>query len=135
MERGRCKASSNNNHRKTRKLDTLKELLNNLKELFRDGYELDVVWAPRENGGLAGEVRSGKIYIYENDPLKAEEILTHEFIDYLIAKAVRPYLEVVNTIIKLVNRQAHQEKEKIVDRLVTVILPLVKPGKKRDDSQ
>jgi len=135
MERGRCKASSNNNHRKTRKLDTLKELLNNLKELFRDGYELDVVWVPRENGGLAGEVRSGKIYIYENDPLKAEEILTHEFIDYLIAKAVRPYLEVVNTIIKLVNRQGHQEKEQIADRLVTVILPLVKPGKKRDDSQ
>ena len=115
--------------------DALKEVLSRLKRLFNEGHELEVVWIPARGNKISGEVRDGKIYIYESDPLKAEETLTHEFVDYLIAKAIHPYLSIVNNVIKFVNEQAYEEKEKIVDRLTSVILPLVKPDRKRDDHQ
>jgi hypothetical protein len=52
---------------------------------------------------VCGEVREETIVIFESDSTKALDALKHEFIDYLVSKAIRPYEKA--------------EKEKVVEAL------------------
>jgi len=91
--------------------------LERLKHLFETGYELKVVWTPKNNSKLSGEVKGETIYIYEEDYDKAVETLRHEFIDYAVSQIIEPYRLVANMLIAMINEDAYKRKEKLVERL------------------
>lgn len=107
--------------------DRLEVELEKLKSLTRLGYELSVVWSPTSAFNLSGEVKDGVIHIYEEDSAKALDILRHEFVDYLISLAIKPYERaasyyraMVNALIERLGEEAYSEKEKVVEALKNV---------------
>ena len=95
----------------------LREELENLKHISGLGSALRLVWAPDPGKTLSGEVKGSTVYIYDESEMKALDTLHHEFFDYCISKAIQPYRQVTNTLIKLLNENAYKEKEVIVDGL------------------
>ncbi|MGA2681872.1 MAG: hypothetical protein ABSF44_08745 [Candidatus Bathyarchaeia archaeon] len=107
----------------------LKMELERLKVLADLGHSLKVVWSASENLELSGEVKNDVIFIYEENAEKALETLRHEFIDYIISMAIKPYEKVtaiysavVNSVISKLGEEAYQEKEKAVEALVKTLL-------------
>lgn len=95
--------------------------LERLKGLSGLGFELKVVWEPSPDRALSGEVKNDTIYVYEVDEAKAIETLRHEFLDYCISQAIRPYKEVTNRLIRMINDDAYRAKERIVGGLVKIL--------------
>ena len=84
---------------------------------------LKLVWMPDSGKSVAGEVRNGVVYVYEEDEVKAMETLKHELVDYLVtSKIVKPLVELVNLLIKSRESDIYREKEKIVDALSKIIV-------------
>ena len=104
--------------------DFLRRELTRLKQIFGRGYELEVIWAPNENSDLSGEVKGTRLYIYEPDREKALQTLVHEFIDYLVSETIRPYKDVTNKLIELLNEYIYQRKERIVEAITRGVLRL-----------
>lgn len=100
----------------------LQEELERLKRLSKLVSKLSVSWEPTSNGPLSGEVRNNIIRIYESDERKAMEVLYHEFIDYAVSLAIEPYKEVINELIKLLNKSAYRRKEDVVEGLKGLLL-------------
>jgi len=102
--------------------------LQRLKGLFGCGWNLSILWLPGGSDCLDGEVRNDTIRVYEANPDKAISVLHHEFLDYLVCKAVKPYQDLinvqrtaVNTVLKELQEEAHREKEKIVEKLKAIL--------------
>jgi len=85
------------------------------------GLELKVVWKPGPDGALSGEVKNNLIYVYEVDEEKAVDTLRHEFLDYCVRQAIQPYKEVTNRLIRMINEDAYRRKERIVETLVKLL--------------
>jgi len=95
--------------------------LEKLKRRLNAGYELTVKWMPTPQSEISGEVVKNCIYIYEEDEDKAVEVLKHEFLDYLIANVIEPYHRITNKLIDLVNEETYRRKEKLIEKLVTLL--------------
>ncbi len=95
----------------------LREELENLKNISGLGSALSLVWAPDPGKALSGEVKGSSVYIYDESEKKALDTLRHEFFDYCVSKAIQPYRQVTNTLIKLLNENAYKRKEEIVEGL------------------
>lgn len=102
------------NHQTDTKLE---EELERLRRLSGLGQGLKVVWKPSPDKPLSGEVKGDTIYVYEVDEGRALEVLRHEFLDYCISQAIEPYRMVTNKLIKLINEEAYNRKERIVEAL------------------
>ena len=83
--------------------------MNSKKNLSKSGKE------------MSGEVRGNAVYVYERDYEEAVKTLRHELIDYLVSRAIEPYKEVTNRLIKMVNEDAYKKKEKVVEALSRLI--------------
>ena len=106
------------------KYDLQKELeveLERLKKILQLGYELKVRWIPNNNSSVSGQVKGTYIFIYEKDIEVALETLKHEFLDYAISKVVKPYKEVTNRLIALINDIAYRRKERFVEKLTQLV--------------
>ena len=101
--------------------DRLSRELEKLKRRLNAGYELTVRWMPTPQTRISGEVLKNCIYIYEGDEEKAVEVLKHEFLDHLIAKIIEPYHGIANKLIDLVNEETYRRKEKLIEKLVTLL--------------
>jgi len=101
----------------------LEDDLEELKRLFRAGYELGVVWIPKSSSNLSGEVRSKTILIYEKNLDEARETLLHEFLDYLLADILKPYRNLLNLFIKTINEEVYRKKETFIESLLKLIKP------------
>lgn len=95
--------------------------LERLKRLSGLGFELKVIWEPRPDGALSGEVKSNTIYVYDAEEGKALETLRHEFLDYCVSQAIEPYREVTNQLIRMINDVAYRRKEKVVEALAKLL--------------
>ena len=104
--------------------------LERLKTLTGLGYNLKVRWLPKANEKLSGEVKGEVIYIYEEDEVRALQILKHEFMDYCISQAIQPYKEVTNRLIALINDEAYQRKERLIEALAELLYKQAQ-GKRR----
>ena len=100
-----------------------------LHEEFRTFVEklgvqhLELVWRPDPRKDVSGEVRNGTLYVYEEDENKAMEIMRHELVDYLItSRLVKPLVELINLLIKSRQSDIYQEKEKIVEALIRMLV-------------
>jgi hypothetical protein len=100
---------------------TQKRLGEELEQLMKAsglGRGLTVTWMPLADKPLSGEVKGCTIFIYELDEGEALKTLRHEFLDFLVSQAIEPYRRVTNALIKMVDEDAYQAKEKAVDALV-----------------
>jgi len=58
------------------------------------------------------------ITIYSENIEDALDTLRHEFIDYLISQAIKPYIKLLNALLSLISQNAYNKKEDIVEKLV-----------------
>ena len=79
------------------------------------------MWRPNGSETLSGAVEGDIIYIYEEDEAKALNTLKHEVLDYAISQVIVPYKEVTNKLITLINEDAYQRKERLVEALNKIL--------------
>jgi hypothetical protein len=99
----------------------LEEELERIQRKLKLGLDLKVVWTPNPDSSLSGEIKSGKILIYDESEGKALETLRHEILDFCISEAIEPYRQVTNRLIKMMNEDAYKRKEKIVEALTRLV--------------
>ena len=99
----------------------LKEELTRLVQQSGDTSDLDVVWVPRINSIKEGEVIGKTIFVYSQDPREAIKTLRHEFVDYLLCKAIEPYQDIVNALLAVLSEKAYRKKEQIVESILKVL--------------
>ena len=100
----------------------MKSELIRLQQITEMGLDLRVQYLPEGSSTLDGEVVGNFILIYDSEnPI---EVLQHEFLDYLICLAIKPYQEIcncqrtmINTLFGRLEDQAYMEKEKVVEGL------------------
>jgi len=95
--------------------------LKRLQSLLGQGHELKVVWTPKQDSNLDGEIKDDVIYIYSSSFEAAMKTLHHEFLDYAVSQCVDPYKQVANQLIILFNKQAYDIKEKLVEKLANLL--------------
>jgi len=102
----------------------LDDELERLKKATGFGHELRVVWCRSCSSSLSGKVEDDVVYVYEENFDEALNVLRHEFFDYLVSFAVKPYERaasyyraMVNALIKKLGEEAYLEKEKVVEVL------------------
>ncbi|TDA41894.1 MAG: hypothetical protein DSO07_00610, partial [Thermoproteota archaeon] len=83
--------------------------------------DLEVIWAPDADSKLSGEVKGKTIYIYESEEEKAVNTLIHEFIDFLVSRALEPYISFANAMIKLLSDIAYRRKEETIETIVRLL--------------
>ena len=108
--------------------DRLSKELEDLVVATGVGSNFKICYAPDENSTLDGEVKGNTIWIYCRSKEKAIQTLRHEFIDWLIVEAIRPYEELVNlqraainAIFRHVQEQSYNRKEGVVEALLKLI--------------
>jgi len=100
----------------------LEEELARLKTMVPFEEALTVCWTPRSHGKVSGEVVGNTIYVYDENLREAQKTLKHEYLDCLLTrKIVEPLIAMVNTFIKLKEREIYQQKEKVVSTLSRLI--------------
>ena len=100
----------------------LEEELERLKQTLNVNYDLKVIWVPKKEGKLSGEVRGSIIYLYEEEKGRAMETLKHEFIDYHITKEiVDPLIGYINVQKSLIDGLIYERKEDLVDRIAKLL--------------
>jgi len=97
-----------------------------LKNLLGLGYNLKIEWLPdhvKQSYGkpLSGEVLGDVVYIYDTEIGEALKTLKHEVIDFSIGEVINCYREVCNILIRKINDDAYQKKEKLVKALTRLI--------------
>lgn len=73
-------------------------------------------------------VKDNTIYIFSANPDRALEILDHEFLDWLVAKAIMPYQQIINaqrvalnSLFKYIEDQAYGDKELVINALTKLL--------------
>lgn len=100
----------------------LEEELSRLKRLLPCGEALTVRWKPRPLSKISGKVAGDTIYVYDEDPREALNTLKHEYIDCLLTRSlVIPLVTLVNTFVKLREKEIYERKERIVTDLIKLI--------------
>lgn len=99
----------------------LKEELSRLTR--QSGHEdiLDVIWVPRIDSAKEGEVVGSTVFVYSPDPVQAIKTLRHEFMDYLVCKAVEPYQDMVNALLSILSEKAYRKKEEVVESILKIL--------------
>jgi hypothetical protein len=82
---------------------------------------LKIIWTPRNDKEQLGEVRGSNIIIYEANEEETIKILRHEVIDYIVCEAIKPYQDMTNLLIKKINEDAYQKKEKMVNAITQLL--------------
>jgi len=100
----------------------LEKELARLKRLVPFEELLTVCWNPRSHGKISGEVVGNTIFIYDKNLQEALKTLKHEYLDCLLTrKLVDPLITIINTLMKLKEREIYKGKERIVNTLSKLI--------------
>ena len=83
---------------------------------------LTVRWTPQSHGKISGQVIGDTIYVYDENAQEAVNTLKHEYLDCLFTqKMIEPLITIVNTFIKLKEKEIYKAKERIVTKLLQLI--------------
>lgn len=83
------------------------------------GYpEWQAVWAPGK-ASKRGEVfpEDHLIVVYDESPSDAWDTFIHEVIELNLRHITRPYRDLVNALITILEKQIYKRKEEFIDRL------------------
>jgi hypothetical protein len=106
---------------RTKGKSRLNEELKRLQGFLNFGHGLRVIWTPRQESDLDGEVKDNTIHIYSVTLEDALKTLRHEFLDYIISEMIEPYKDFSNALVMLVNKRAYSKKEKVVQKLANLL--------------
>jgi len=100
--------------------------LERLKRKLGLCWEVSVKWLPeavkfRDGKRLEEEVVSNIIFIYEENPNRAKELLAHGLAEWLLNQHTKKYRLFINKLIELFEQIQYQEKEKIADTIAKLI--------------
>ncbi len=100
--------------------------LDKLKKIVNKGHELRVHWQPgtilnKDGMVLKGKVVGNVILVFDKDLEQAKETLRHEFIEYLIDKAIEPYRSMLNAFMQVIQNDAYQKREEYVKALCNLL--------------
>lgn len=101
--------------------------LDRLKRRTNKGHELKVHWQPghicynKEGKPLRGKVVGNVILVFDKDLQDAKETLQHEFIEYLVDKAIEPYRNLLNNFMLYFQSVAYGKREECVKALSKLI--------------
>ena len=84
-------------------------------------HNFDVIWSPQNNSQIEGKVECNTITIYSENISDAIDTLQHEFVDYMISQAIKPYIALVNSLMSTITKEAYETKEKSVEALLKLI--------------
>lgn len=89
----------------------------------KSGLEADfrVVWLPRQESKKEGEVVGRTIFIYSQNMDEALQTLRHEFVDFVISGAIKPYLKVINALLSAISEDTYKKKEEVVETLLKLL--------------
>jgi len=95
----------------------IEENMNNvLKRLGHKGWTS--VWSPEESPKRGKVIpRERLIIIYDKDPSRAWETFQHELVELRLRRVLRPYRELTNKLIEVVENIAYIEKETFINDL------------------
>ena len=100
----------------------LEEELGRLRRMIPFEEALTVCWTPQSHSKVSGEVVGDTVYVYEENLRQARNTLRHEYLDCLLTrKIVEPLIALINTFIKLKEKEIYKEKEHIVSTLSKMI--------------
>ena len=95
--------------------------LDRLQRITGNNQQFDVVWSPQNNSEIEGKVMGNIITIYSQNITDAIDTLQHEFVDYMISQAIKPYITLVNSLMGIITKEAYETKEKSVEALLKLI--------------
>ena len=84
-------------------------------------HNFDVAWSPQSNSQVEGKVEDNTVTIYSENIIDALDTLQHEFFDYMISQAIKPYITLVNSLMGIITKEAYETKEKSVEALLSLI--------------
>ncbi|MGH1522543.1 MAG: hypothetical protein ACRBB2_09400 [Nitrosopumilus sp.] len=106
---------SNNNKRR------LVSELNRLQKIIGNNEKFDLVWSPPNDSQIEGKVDGNTITIYSEDIANAIDTLQHEFVDYVISQAIKPYIKLVNSLMSIITKDAYETKEDAVESMLRLM--------------
>jgi len=92
-----------------------------LQKITGHMHNFDVAWSPQNNSQVEGKVEDNTITIYSENIKDALDTLQHEFVDYMISQAIKPYITLVNSLISILTKEAYETKERSVEALLSLI--------------
>jgi hypothetical protein len=87
------------------------------KILNRLNLPLRVLWTPREDMTIHGEIKEGVILIYDSSEKEVIETFEHEVYEYKFKEVTRPYRMMVNSLIDILEKETYARKEAFFDFL------------------
>ena len=95
--------------------------LNRLQKITGNNEKFDLIWSPQNDSDIEGKVEGNAITIYSENIEDAIDTLQHEFVDYIISQAIKPYVTMVNSLMSIITKDAYETKEDAVESLLRLM--------------
>jgi hypothetical protein len=101
--------------------------LERLKQILGLGRDLVLIWEPASNPMVKGELKGRALFIYEPDPEKAQRVMIHEFLEYLLSQYyLAPSLMAGKGIL---TTHAHHTKEQLISAIAVILEKILNASK------
>ena len=114
-ENKECYSNNDNNKRR------LASELNRLQKITGNNQQFDLIWSPQNDSHIEGKVEGNAITIYSENIEDAIDTLQHEFVDYIISQTIKPYVNLVNSLMSIITKDAYETKEDAVESLLRLM--------------
>jgi len=78
---------------------------------------LKVLWLPKEECVIHGEIKQGTLFIYSTDEKEALETFKHEIYEYKFKEITRLHMSIVNSLLEILQKEIYHKKEAFFDFL------------------
>lgn len=92
-----------------------------LQKITGNNQQFDLIWSPQSDSQIEGKVGENTITIYSENIVDAMDTLQHEFVDYVISQAIKPYVKLVNLLMSIITKDAYETKEDAVEYLLKLM--------------
>lgn len=87
----------------------------------RLGVSLQVCWVPSINTARHGEVKDGKLFIYDEDLPEAEATFLHEIVEVKLKGVTEIYQTLVNSLIAGYEQLVYKRKEQFIEAVPNIL--------------
>ncbi len=96
--------------------------LDRLQKITGDNLQpFHLIWSPQSDSDIEGKVEGNVITIYSENIADAVDTLQHEFVDYVISQAIKPYAKLVNSLMSIITKDAYEIKEDAVESMLRLM--------------
>jgi len=110
------------------------EMNKSLHYLGLDGWK--VIWVPDEKQKVGGQVLSEErtILVFEKDPEKVKDAFFHEILEIKLQPLIAQNQEIINALIKLIERLNYREKERFIKEILPFMRQLFEDKKEGEEA-